>query len=166
MAEVLLQVGAGVDCLNSLDESRLTMQFRYGLVDGARFLLERGVNPNHGLSAHLPSDTMAARIELLLKHGWDINRGQLLHGANHGHGCRVQTWLKYGADPKIADANDQTALHFLAARGTCRDAIHTLVEGEANIGATNADGDTPLDLALKAGKQVAAEMLRNLSTKS
>ena len=69
MAEVLLQVGAGVDCLNSLDESRLTMQLRFGLVDGARFLLERGANPNHGLSAHLPSDTMAARIELLLKHG-------------------------------------------------------------------------------------------------
>ena len=166
MAEVLLQVGAGVDCLNSLDESPLTMQLRFGLVDGARFLLERGANPNHGLSAHLPSDTMASRIELLLEHGWDINRGQLLHDANHGHGCRVQTWLKYGADPKIADANGQTALHFLAARGTCRDAIHTLVEGGANIGATNADGDTPLDLALKAGKQVAAEMLRNLSTKS
>ncbi len=45
MAEVLLQVGAGVDCLNSLDESPLTMQLRFGLVDGARFLLERGGQP-------------------------------------------------------------------------------------------------------------------------
>ena len=164
MAEVLLQVGAEIDSLNSLDESPLTMQLRFGTVEGARFLLERGANPNCGAAPHLPSDTMEVRIELLLAHGWDINRGQLLHDANHGHGNRVQTWLKYGANPKVANENGQTAVHLLAARGTGRKAIRALVEAGTDPKAKDHNGKTPMDLAQEADQRSAEEALRALAS--
>ena len=51
MAEVLLHVGAEIDTLNSLDESPLTTQRQFGSTKTARFLLQRGANPNLGASA-------------------------------------------------------------------------------------------------------------------
>ena len=51
MAEVLLHFGAEIDTLNSLDESPLTTQRQFGSTEAARFLLQRGANPNLGASA-------------------------------------------------------------------------------------------------------------------
>ena len=162
MAEGLLQVGAEIDTLNSLNETPLTVQLRFGSIEASRFLLEKGANPNLGASAHLPSDSMQARIELLLANGWDIDRGHLLHDANHGHGTRIQSWLRNGADPTVADANGQTPLHLLAARGKGREAIRALAEAGADLEAKDLSGKTPLDLALTANEQAAAETLKSL----
>ena len=91
IARILLDSGANIDALNSRGESSLTVQLRFGTVEGAKFLLDHGANPNIGDGRHLPTNEMVTLSELLLKHGWDINRGQLLHDANHGFGSRVQT---------------------------------------------------------------------------
>ena len=97
MAELLLDAGADLEVTTTLGETPLTMQIRFGTVAGVRFLLERGANPNNGVRGYMHSRSMVELIELLLAHGWDINNGELLHDANHGHGQRVQTWLRYGA---------------------------------------------------------------------
>ena len=66
------------------------MQLRFGTLEGVRFLLDRGANPNLGGLKHTPSASMAEAVELMIRHGWDINervggRTLLHHDANHGH---------------------------------------------------------------------------------
>ena len=138
------------------------MQIRFGTVEGVRFLLERGAHPNVGRGGHMRTAIMPECIELLLKYGWDINRGQLLHDANHGHGARVVTWLQYGADPNATTEQAQTALHLFAARGAGRDAIRALAAAGADLTARDQAGQTPLDLARQAKRRAAEETLRAL----
>jgi ankyrin repeat protein len=159
VAGLCLDAGADIESLTTLGESPLTMQLRFGTVEGVRYLLQNGANPNNGVGGHMPSDTMAERIELLLAHGWDTNHGLMLHDANHGHGARIKTWLKYGADPNAKNDQGQTALHLIAARGTGRDAIHTLIKAGADPDLRDQDGHTPLDLARAARQQSAAQAL-------
>ena len=166
MGRLLVDGGANLEALTSRGESPLTMQLRFGTIHGVRFLLEQGVNVNHGHGGHMPSKTMVPMIELLLQHGWDINRGQLLHDANHGHGQRVRTWLKYGANPNATRPDGRTALHLLAARGTGREAIRELVEAGANIDALDKLGNTPLDLARQATHKTAANEIGSLGGKT
>ena len=166
VATVLVHAGADLEVLTTLGESPLTMQLRFGTIEGVRFLLEEGVSPNHGSGGHMPSASMTERIELLLAHGWDINNGQMLHDANHGHGARVMTWLKYGANPNARNEFGQTAIHLFAARGTGRDVIRALVEAGADISARDHKGNTPLDLARLASQQTAAQLLISLHAES
>ena len=162
MARLLLDAGANLDVLTTRGESPLTMQMRFGAVAGLKFLLEHGADPNRGVGGYMPSSEMSEMIELLLAHGWEINRGQLLHDANHGHGARIITWLKYGANPRAANEQGQTALHLLAARGTGREAIHALAAAGADIQQPDAAGRTPLQLARKAKRRAAARALLDL----
>ena len=107
VARLLIDAEANLEVLTTRGESALTMQLRFGTTDGVRFLLEAGANPNHGTGGHMPTHSMAELIEMLLAHGWDINNGQMLHDANHGHGKRVETWLRYGANPNWKNQSGQ-----------------------------------------------------------
>ena len=129
-------------------------------------LLDHGADPNRGKGGHMPSRSMEEMIELLLANGWDIDKGQLLHDANHGHGARVKVWLQHGADPNARRADGQTALHLVAARGVGRETIRALVEAGAEINARDDRGRTPLDLARAASRQTAADELRVLGADS
>ena len=164
-ARLLLNAGAEHSALNTLGETPLTTQLRFGTIDCVQFLLDHGADPNLGARGHMPSGTMEPLIQLMLRHGWDINKGQLLHDANHGHGKRVITWLRHGANPNAATEQGQTALHLLAARGSGRDAIAALVQAGADIHARDHKKDTPLSLALRASSRAAEETLRQLGAK-
>ena len=131
LGELLTEAGANIESLTTRGESPLTMQLRFGTVEGVRFLLGNGANANNGVGGHMPSAQMDELIELLLAHGWDINNGQMLHDANHGHSKRVQTWLRHGADANLRNSSGQTALHLIASRGTGRDVIRALVKSGA-----------------------------------
>ena len=165
VGQILLNAGADIEALTTLGESPLSLQLRFGTVDGVRFLLEQGANPNNASRGHMPTDSMVELITLLLDHGWDINNGQMLHDAKHGHGSRIQVWLRFGADPNSRNDSGQTALHLIAATGRGRDAIQALVAAGADIDARDNDGRTPLDWARDASRQTAADELMALQPK-
>ena len=170
VATLLLEGGAAVDALTTVGcagETPLMMQLRFGTLEGVRFLLERGANPNLGGLKHTPSASMAEGLKLLLQHGWEVNeqvggRTLLHHDANHGHGMRVRLLLEHGADPNIQDAEGRTALHLVAARGVGGEAIRALVEAGADMNARDQAGRTPLDHAEPARSRAAARTLVEL----
>ena len=166
IGQLLIESGSDIEAMTTRGETPLSMQQRFGTIEGVRVLLEHGANPNHGVSGFIPSSSMSEVIELLLTYGWDINRGQkILHDANHGHGARVVTWIEYGADPNVQDSDGRTALHLFAAKGTGREVIQKLVDAGADINALDGNGNSPLDLALMASGKAAAEELRALGAK-
>jgi len=167
IGECLLKAGADLNVLNSLDETPLVTQLRFGTVEGSRFLLGRGADPNRGRIKFTPSRSMSVLVEALLDHGWDINEGTdgrtlMHHDANHGHGAKVRILLAHGADPKIKDADGRTPLHLIAARGVGLETIRALVDAGADVNACDDGGNTPLDLARSANRQAATRELIKL----
>ena len=167
VGELLLDAGADIDALTTvhfIGDTPLTMQLRFGTLEGVRLLLDRGANPNRGLTKFMPSKSMPVLIKLLLDHGWDINEGAgrrtlLHHDANHGHGAKVRILVDHGADPNIKDAAGRTPLHLIAAKGVGREAIRALVKVGADVNARDDEGNTPLDLARWANRQMATQEL-------
>jgi len=108
-------------------------------------------------------------VELLIKHGADVNAAELLQdqtalmwAAAEGHLDVVDALLKHGADPnRKARASELTtrstrtdypsggftALHW-AVRDGDEAVVRRLVAGGADLKLTNADGATPMTLAI------------------
>ncbi len=170
VGRLLLDSGANINALNTVGcagESPLMMQLRFGTLEGVRFLLDRGANPNLGGLKHTPSASMAEALELLIRHDWDINervdeRTLIHHDTNHGHGGRVRLLLDHGANPDITDTSGRTALHLVSARGVGTETIRALVEDGANLYARDHEGRTPLDFAVSARSQAAFRTLSEL----
>ncbi|MXY97048.1 MAG: hypothetical protein F4Z29_04700 [Gemmatimonadetes bacterium] len=170
VGRLLLDSGSDVNALTTVGcagETPLMMQLRFGTVEGARFLLENGAEPNRGGLKHTPSASMAEGLKLLVGHGWDVNeqvggRTLLHHDANHGHGKRVRLLLDLGADPNLQDAEGRTALHLVCTRGTGAETIRALVEAGTNLDAPDHGGRTPLDRAVSARGRTAYQTLVEL----
>ena len=173
VGRLLLDGGADVNALTTVGcagETPLMMQLRFGTLEGVRFLLENGAEPNRGGLKHTPSVSMAEGLELLVSHGWDINervggRTLLHHDANHGHGKRVRLLLDLGADPNLQDGDGRTALHLISARGVGSEAIRALFEAGADLNALDHEGRTPMDHAESASRNTAARLLVELGAK-
>lgn len=170
VAQLLLDRDADIDAQTTVHfngDTPLSWKLRNGDIAGARFLLERGADPNRGPLKFMPSAAMTDAIPLLLKHGWDINEGAgqrtlLHHDANHGHGAKVRVLLDHGADPNARNHAGRTPLHLLAARGTGRDAIRALARAGASLDIRDAAGHTPLDTARRAQRRAAEQELLSL----
>jgi len=163
VGSLLVSAGSDINSVTNLGESPLTMQVRYGSVEGVKFLLDSGVNPNIGGGFHMRSRDMVDIIELLVSHGWIVDDQLMLHDANHGYGTRVQLWLKYGADPNAKNRDGRTALHLFAVSGKGRDVIRSLVNAGAEVNVRDAHGLTPLQLARSAPWKSAREVLQELT---
>lgn len=174
MAEVLLDAGADIDALNTTSHSigtgttALGIQLRSGTVEGIRFLLNRGANPNIGLPKFIPYESMDEIVGLLVAHGWNINedvsdRETLLYeAAAECKSFQVRILLNHGADPNVKNRNGRTALHAVAATGFGAETIQPLVDAGADINAVDKNGETALQLAKAARLKVAKHALLRL----
>ena len=78
MAGLLLDTGADIDAQTTVHfngETPLAMKLRFGSVEDARFLLDRGADPNRGPLKFMPSANMPTLVPLLVEHGWNIDEG-------------------------------------------------------------------------------------------
>lgn len=135
----------------------------------AAALLEAGANPSDGVTLPLAAgggDTAA--LDLLLKHGVDVNRPwatdgssplyAILHWSRTADGVR---WLlRHGADPDPVFAdNGETPLHAVAASWDAGLA-EELVSRGADIARRRSDGRTAYAIAeLNGNRDVAAWLL-------
>jgi ankyrin repeat protein len=84
-----------------------------------------------------------------------------------GHvGAAVQL-LEAGASPDTANRRGETALHAVAARSGRAECVRALCSHGATINVVNLEGETPLQLAEKAGNSdAAAEILRQVASRN
>lgn len=144
--------------------SPLSIALRLGSVDEVREVLATGVNPNHSGDFHISSNGFEQKIEILLEHGWEINRCQLVHDAKHGMGKRVEFYLDKGADPNMVDGSGQNALHKFAFLGIGAKTIQALIKAGVDCLAKDMNGDTPLELARRAKRQSAFNLLETIQS--
>lgn len=171
MAELLLSRGAHLDGFAS--DSPLLTAASSDNVDGVKFLLARGANPNSSLVktkqtalflAAEHGDRRAEVIEALLKKGarpndQDIYGRTALHTAASVNAVRViSLLLAKGADIE-AGASGLTALHYalLYKRDANKEAVALLLKKGANPNAKTERGETPLSLA--KGAAAVTELL-------
>ncbi|MCW8133623.1 MAG: ankyrin repeat domain-containing protein [Planctomycetota bacterium] len=134
-------------------------------------LLKAGAKTDDGEALHHAAENLHVPcLELLLKHGCDINHRHETVGNTALHFIVMYTslrgvpWLlEHGADPNLActDAREN-ALHAAARRGCNADLLKLLAKHGADPKAKNRKGQTPLDVAVAAKHKNAAAALRAL----
>jgi ankyrin repeat protein len=172
---LLLKAGANPNAANNFGVTPLLEASRYGdtatikaLLDGGADVAASAREGETPLMAAARAGSAAA-VELLIKHGADVNAVEtlqeqtaLMWAAAEGHLDVVDMLLKNGADAnKKARAAELTtrstradypsggftALHW-AVRNGDEAVVRRLVEGGADLKITNADGATPMMLAI------------------
>jgi uncharacterized protein len=111
-------------------------------------------------------------VEWVLAHGTDINArsanalgNTALHAALAGRrfDC-AELLIQHGADVNATDAAGWSILHHIAANGTLELLDLALAHG-AVAPARNTDGDTPAQIAHKAGHTAIGDRLNEMETK-
>lgn len=132
-------------------------------------LLDAGADPSDGVTLPLAaSGGDVAALDLLLRHGVDVNRPwatdgsaplyAILHWSRTAAG--VKWLLEHGADPDpVFAANGETPLHVVAADWDVPLADE-LVRRGADVRRSRADGRTPYALAELNGNRAVAGWLR------
>lgn len=160
-------------------EGSLSVLYRaseHGNVGLVKLLLERGAHPNDGESAyHAAERNHREVLELLLAHGAEIsaahppwNNTILYYLAGYRDGdpraqaaaAGMEWLLAHGADPNVPSYDHrETPLHRVAALG--RDAVaRLLLDHGADPRRPRADGRTPYEMAMRAGNDAVADLLR------
>ena len=128
MIDLLMSYGAKVP-----DILKWTQFYYFERLDGATYIMEKGMNPNtmswqHVTILHdMAQKGFIDKAELLMKHGADINpvdeeyqSTPLGMAARWGHTEMVDYLLKQGADPNKSGAAWSTPLAWAKKKGTCR----------------------------------------------
>jgi ankyrin repeat protein len=175
LVSLLLEAGANPNAANAFGVTPLLEASRYGDVATIKVLLEGGADVAAAAREGETALMAAARtgsaegVKLLLEHGADVNAVEalqeqtaLMWAAAEGHVAVVDALLVNGADPnRKARASELTtrstradypsggftALHW-AVRNGDEAVVRRLVEGGADLNITNADGATPMMLAI------------------
>lgn len=116
----------------------------------ARFLLERGADPNHCLWAAAYWDDVAM-IRLLLKHGAEVDpvtEGEtpFLSAVKVSHFRAAQCLLEHGADVDYRDPAGATALHYMLKKGSEAKHFLALVRHGARGDIPDAKGATTAEI--------------------
>lgn len=127
----------------------LPMTAWWGHLDILKLLVDAGVDPN---STHDVSKTGP---------DYDGSEPAIKSAAEQGHVDVCSYLIEVGADPNKPKVDDQeTALHEAASQGHPA-VISALISGNANPNQLNAAGQTPLDIAISAGHEDCAILLRS-----
>jgi hypothetical protein len=119
----------------------------------AKFLLERGCDPNHCLwAAAFNNDYDAMR--LLVRHGAFVDtvvedRTPFLEAVGWSRFEAARVLLDLGADVNFQDAKEMTALHYMLKKGSDKKFIKMLVERGARGDIANKDGVTVAQIMMK-----------------
>jgi ankyrin repeat protein len=175
LVSILLKAGADPNAANKFGVTPLLEASRYGDAATLKALLDGGADVS-GAAREGETPLMAAAragsvesVALLIERGADVNAAELLQdqtalmwAAAEGHLAVVDELLDKGADPnRKARASELTtrssradypsggftALHW-AVRNGDEAIVRRLVEGGADLNLTNADGATPMMLAI------------------
>jgi uncharacterized protein len=155
--EKLLKAGADANTISNEGETTLMTASRTGNVDAVKALLAHGADVNAKESWHGETALMWAVSE---KHA-AVARELIAKGADVNARSTVNKWERQNtAEPreKWLPVGGLTPLEF-AARDGCVECISVLVEGGADVNATDEDGITPLLSAIINGHYDAAGLL-------
>ncbi|XP_022800157.1 ankyrin repeat and protein kinase domain-containing protein 1-like [Stylophora pistillata] len=131
-------------------------------VQGVKYLLERGANPlaknNDGQdSLYRASSRCSDFLDLVLSHVPNeisvdtkdaTGTTPLMNAAPNGYVQAVKGLIKRGADPSLMDNEGWSSLHFAAHCGDPH-IIDLILPHVSDIGSKNADGATPLIIAVR-----------------
>ncbi|CAB0040198.1 unnamed protein product [Trichogramma brassicae] len=181
-----MQLKMQIDALDKLGRTPLYTALAYGRRKIAETLLRRGANPNlansegltylHFIALRKIDDDL---VEKFIKMCSDIQQTVQVNALNKlgrtplhlalrkGKQKMVESLLRNGADPNIADEKGYTCLHFIALRGIddlaekffeiCND-----MQLKVQVNAQENHGRTPLQIAVCLDKEhVVESLLRN-----
>jgi uncharacterized protein len=158
LAEVLLDRGLDVNDASSTEGEWKGTPLWHAITFGrnlelARYLLERGSDPNHCLWAAAYNNDPAA-IRLLVENGADLDPGfedatPFLFAVQWSRFEAAEELLKLGADPNFRSSKGMTALHHLLKKGSDKKHVRMLLDYGARTDIEDKDGRTAAEIMSK-----------------
>jgi hypothetical protein len=132
----------------------------------ARVLLTRGADRRAAFRPLVGSNRVEL-LELIPPELWDVDAignercgSSLLAETCRNGQLKSAAWLlEHGADPRRADANGWTPLHYAARRGLNDTILGQLLARGADLAARTHDGQTALDVAREAKRVKVVALL-------
>jgi ankyrin repeat protein len=137
---LLLQRGANVEAVDSINRTALHYASIHGATDAAKELLDVGANVDCR-----DRDSLTP----------------LMHACKSGHSAIVRLLVERGSNVETVDGPNRTALHFASLRGT-PDAAKELLAAGANVNCRDVHRMTPLMIAVLNARSSGSSSIVNI----
>jgi ankyrin repeat protein len=155
MAAVLMENGLDINRPAFTEWSWKATPLWYAIARGenlplAKYLLDRGCDPNHCLWATAFQNNLPA-IGLLVKHGANVNEvtedeSPFLAAIKWSHFDAAEELLKHGADANFRDSKGMTALHYMLKKGSDKKFFRMLMRYGVTGNIGDKDGTTAAEI--------------------